>query len=385
MAENHKDTAYRHALYYPYIHVRDENWLKGTLLAFQQVRRIVPNRFTLKDQAITKPYAELTGPDGQPLLQPVFIGSHQVRESQEWLRSKIEERIDQLKLLYSEERTPLEWQSGPSTFEMHVGKILDPRLLELMTSTSLAWYSREPAEPDSLSWVTMHPKFGSAIMSILALSIARLEGLCVVTSSGRAHRELLANREEDVLEKLLDVPFVRETAGTAEVTAEELAHVVITTGFDLTRLSPAQISELLKEGKDLRAFHSALAGFVSRIPAGLGAEERTIRLKKEAESVLDEWARYTALLPPFAKEALVDSALDKAPDAIKEGIAAGALAAVASLPTLLISISVAAGIKMFRKPDTPLRFLTRVDTAVNRSVGSVYVPQWRKLAGQAVE
>ncbi|MFN0106103.1 MAG: hypothetical protein ACKV2U_28940 [Bryobacteraceae bacterium] len=138
MADNPKDTAYRHALYYPSIHIRDENWLKGTLLAFQQVRRIVPNQFTLKDQAITKLYAELKGPDGEPLLRPVFIGSHQVRESHVWLRRKILERIDQITARYSEENTPQEWQSGPESFEMHVGKLVDPELLGLLTTKSLA-------------------------------------------------------------------------------------------------------------------------------------------------------------------------------------------------------------------------------------------------------
>jgi hypothetical protein len=383
MAEKQKDVAYRHALYYPYIHIRDENWLKGTLLGFQQVRRIVPNQFTLKDQAITKPYEELKGPDGQPLLQPVLIDSYQIRESQEWLRHKILTRIDLLVALYSEASTPVNWQGGPEAFEMHVGKILYPELLELLTTKSLAWYSREPGEQDSPNWVTMHPKFGSAVMSILALSIARLEGLSVVTPSGHAHHELLANREEQVFEKLLDVPLAPGAAPDADVTVEELAHVVITTGFDLTRLTPAQISELLKDGKDLRAFHGALADFVSRIPPGMGPEERTAQLKKEAQLVLDEWAKYTALLPHFAKEALVDSALDKAPDVIKEGITVGVLATVLSWPTLLISVGVAAGIKMFRKHDTPLRFLSRVDKAVDRSIGSIYVPQWTKLGGQS--
>lgn len=30
------------ALYYPYIHIRDVEWLKGTLLLFNQVRRMTP-------------------------------------------------------------------------------------------------------------------------------------------------------------------------------------------------------------------------------------------------------------------------------------------------------------------------------------------------------
>src|SRR5688572_18860957 len=30
------------ALYYPYIHIRDVNWLKGTLPLFPRVRRMIP-------------------------------------------------------------------------------------------------------------------------------------------------------------------------------------------------------------------------------------------------------------------------------------------------------------------------------------------------------
>jgi hypothetical protein len=52
------DPVNRYALYYPYINIHDANWLKGTVLAFQKVRRIVPNPNTLKDQAITREYEE---------------------------------------------------------------------------------------------------------------------------------------------------------------------------------------------------------------------------------------------------------------------------------------------------------------------------------------
>lgn len=381
----------RYALYYPWIHIRDENWLKGALLAFRQVRRIVPFQFTVKDGAITNSYCNLRGPDNNPLLQPVYVAADRVRETQQWLRGRIAANLDQLVASYSEPKTPLEWQSGPEAFEMHVRKIVDDDLRELLLQHDLAWYSREPGESDSDMWVTMHPRFGSAVMSILALAIARLDGLSVVTPSGRAHRELLANREEDVFEKLLGIAHPPGAYAADDVTSEELAHVVITTGFDLTRLTPAQIAELLKEGKDLRAFHAAVTTFACHIPAGLGPDERAARIRKEAQSVLDEWDRYTSHLPAFAKDALTDAALDKASDVIADGIKEGieesakaaALSTVVSLPTVAISVAVSAGMKMFRKRETPLRFLTRVNKAVDRSIGSIYVPQWRALAAQS--
>jgi hypothetical protein len=49
----------RNALYYPYIHVRDVNWLKATLLCFRQVRRMVPPDFHLNDLPELKPYRAL--------------------------------------------------------------------------------------------------------------------------------------------------------------------------------------------------------------------------------------------------------------------------------------------------------------------------------------
>jgi hypothetical protein len=377
----------RYALYYPYIHIRDENWLKGTLLAFQQVRRILPNQFTVMDEVITKPYAELQGPAG-PLLEPVFVIALEIQTTQTWLRTRITERLDEIVNRYAEDKVPEEFQDGPKSFQMHVGKILDKELLELLKTKHLAWHSREPSEPDSRNWITMHPKLGAAMMSVLALAVARLKGLSVVTPSEAAHLELLANEENQVFEKLLEVPVPISNVVSSEVTVEELAHVVITIGFDLTRLTPQQICELLKQGKDLRSFRNNVATFASRIPAGLDTEEREKRLRIEAEAVLDEWNTYSSNLPSFAKEALVDATLDKAPDKAVEmgGLALGGAAAstvFGALPGLVLSIAVSAGVNMFRKRNTPLRFLTRVNKVVNRSIGSIYVPQWTKLAGQA--
>src|ERR1700722_14628748 len=105
----------RYALYYPYIHIRDENWLKGTILAFQKVRRLVPNRFTVKDQAITRRYAALEGPRGY-LLESLVVEAPKIRLTQEWVRQKLSERMDELTRRYAEGKVPSEFQSGPQAF-----------------------------------------------------------------------------------------------------------------------------------------------------------------------------------------------------------------------------------------------------------------------------
>ena len=42
------------ALCYPYIHIRDEHWLKATLLCTPTVKRIVPLKYTPEDTAAIK-------------------------------------------------------------------------------------------------------------------------------------------------------------------------------------------------------------------------------------------------------------------------------------------------------------------------------------------
>jgi hypothetical protein len=51
----------RDALYYPYIHFRDVNWLKATLLCFPQVRRMVPPEFSLNDSPEVAQFTALKG------------------------------------------------------------------------------------------------------------------------------------------------------------------------------------------------------------------------------------------------------------------------------------------------------------------------------------
>src|SRR5258708_35333925 len=60
----------RPALYYPYIHIRSERWLKATLLCMPTEKRIVPAGYTPEDEPAITAYTTTTGPYGQ-LLQSV--------------------------------------------------------------------------------------------------------------------------------------------------------------------------------------------------------------------------------------------------------------------------------------------------------------------------
>ena len=67
-------------------------------------------------------------------------------------------------------------------------------------------------------------------------------------------------------------------------------------------------------------------------------------------------------------------------DVAKDAVAAkSVLHFLGFLPGIALAIVVKAGSTMIRSQDTPYLFLNRVEKVVDKSIGSLYVPQWRKL------
>jgi hypothetical protein len=71
----------RPALYYPYIHIRSEHWLKATLLCAPMVKRIVPDDYAPEDLPNIVKYTHVVGVNG-PLLQGVPAGSPAAYQAQ---------------------------------------------------------------------------------------------------------------------------------------------------------------------------------------------------------------------------------------------------------------------------------------------------------------
>ena len=301
----------RAALYYPYIHIRSENWLKSAILAFQKVNRIVPFLFTLADDEIIHPYSVLTGPDKRPLLDEARIHTERVEQAQKYLFEHLKEHEAALLERYTEDCTPEEYRKGEKAFQLHRLKILNPEFSDWLLNKKLAWNAQEFEERDKFHWFTVHPRLGAAIMSVLALAIAKQDGLNVVTPSARAHQTLLANSEKHVLAKLLEMPISPDDELREDVTVQELCQVVLATGFDLTRLKPEDIRDMVMQGgRELRKFYGNLGGFAANIPADLDDQERARRLGAKAEEVLEDWRACTEKLPQL-KQAIKDAASEK--------------------------------------------------------------------------
>jgi hypothetical protein len=387
MAESHEaNGSYeeRFALYYPYIHIRSENWLKSALLAFQKVNRIVPYRNTLSDDEITQEYSELLGPDETPLLNQANFNTERVKAAQKYLFERLKQNEAAL-APYTEGNTPDEWKKGDEAFQLHRLKILDAAFSDWLVEKKLAWNTREFEEHDTFLWLTMHPRLGAALMTVLALALAKENGFNVVTPSRKAHKALLANTTEHVLAKLLNGAIPPDDDLGGEVTVQELCQVVLMTGFDLTRLKPTDIRDMVRDGgKDLRKFYGKLSRLADNIPPEMADEERARRLKAKAEEVLEDWRGCTEKLPQLkesVKEAVTEKGLEKAVDAAKDAVVAGSfIHFLGGVPGIALAIVVKTASTMIHRHEAPYPFLNRIEKTADKSIGSLYVPQWRKLA-----
>ncbi|MBV8810550.1 MAG: hypothetical protein JO033_17920 [Acidobacteriaceae bacterium] len=375
----------RAALYYPYIHIRNENWLKSALLAFQKVHRIVPNRFTLSDNNVIQPYLALVDKKGNPLLDQARIYSDRVQRAQNDLFENLKKHERTLVKRYSEKRTPEEYRTGAKAFQVHRMKILNFTFSDWLVEKKLAWNTRGVQEHDTFDWLTMHPQMGAAIMSVLALAIAKQDGLKVVTPSPEAHNALLAGTQKQVFDRLLQVPALPDDEIGEQLVVQELCQVVLATGFDLTRLKPEDIRDIVVEGgRELRKFYGKLSSFVTHIPAGIDEKQRDDLLKAKAEEVLEDWRGCVKKLPQLQealKDAVTDKGLEKAVDLAKDAIGAHSFALfLGGFKGVALAVAVKAGSKLMRAREAPYPFLNRVEEAVDKRIGYLYVPQWRELA-----
>jgi hypothetical protein len=352
----------RHALYYPSIRIHDVNWLKATLLSFPQVRRIVPSKYdSPEDQELVQEYLETQGPRG-PLLvnedaqQPVSL------DAQHRLMKKIKQDIGDFTKRFSETNTRKELGKACNRYRIH-DKKFEYGVLADLKSHHLAW----PAKEDSKSWWALHPTLGRAIMSTIAISIANSKGLDIVTDDVAVHRSICTQKDEDVFLELLghDVPPVPQGLVAGE---DELAHLVMTTHFDVSNLSVPQIVELQQGGSDLQKFKNKLTSIARTIPDVSDPVERRKRFDAAAKDVMAEWEKHKTSLVKKGFGAIFDATDTKLPEG---AIAALSIAGGAAQFTLMataigaaIGLTTYAGLKMWRKYqesiDSPYNYLSKV-------------------------
>lgn len=88
--------SFRPALYYSYIHIRSEDWLKATLLCVPVVKRLIRESYDPEDTGDIAPYSKIAGPYGE-LLQRAPAYNVAADQAQQELFSKIRDNLDTIK------------------------------------------------------------------------------------------------------------------------------------------------------------------------------------------------------------------------------------------------------------------------------------------------
>jgi hypothetical protein len=292
----------RAALYYPYIHIRSEHWLKATLLTFPKVYRMVPlGQYFPEDDPTIIPY---TGDSKHCLLDNVNTADPAARDAQRQL----------LKELKKNEKTILSrYQQDPNyplpldKYLLHDQK-LDDDLREYLLTHNLAWPDNDFAAKGQRNWLGLHPLLGSAIMSSLGLTLADQYGHDIVTNSTADHETLISTETSDIIDRLLGNKH-RPNPPEDRDTATHLGQLIINRTINLDAISIDDIRALhdnKKTRKEFIAFKEHLAGVAETIGPVADPKTREERLKAKAKDTIDAWHAYQATLPIRIANALID-------------------------------------------------------------------------------
>jgi hypothetical protein len=350
------------ALYYPYIHFRDVNWLKASLLCFQQVRRIVPPEFALNDPDEVRELHEQVGTDLQPLITEEPAYHPAVWQAQERLLKQLRKQSSKFVNQFTFAKTKEQYPPNGEVFQMHQGKMMP--LVDFLRGHKLAWPFRTFRQVNPDDWLAVHPKLGEAIMSTIAIAIAKENGLGIVTSSGEIHRALADQNEDLVFQNLTGQVSSMSAPNWTQNATDEFAMTVLTTNFDVSKLSAKQVSELVREGKDLSAFKKRLDNELRAARPILNPVERKHRLEAAAHEIVDEWRKHRKTLPKYALEALIPL-----PDT-KISFATGIIAGATSITVLSAGVGLAIGLAAYAGVNTwqryqelqkhPLNYLSKI-------------------------
>jgi hypothetical protein len=203
------------ALNYPYIRVRDVDWLKRTLLIFPHVVRMTPDFDPPPDSAEVSEFGRLKGRRG-PLLRSAELSADHVRKAQEDLIEAIRNRIglDRESFLSTYGRSgtlraadslirqaasPWDDRLLGRPFQIHSSKILG-ELGQFIRGHNLAW---RPDDPHGHGYIETHPRLGEAVMATLAFACAENEGLQLVTEFPGLYERTIRLPKENLLDSCL--------------------------------------------------------------------------------------------------------------------------------------------------------------------------------------
>jgi hypothetical protein len=269
----------RRCLYYPFIHFRDEAWLKLSALYWDDVTRIVPRAYVPRDSR------DVRALEDAGVLRRVDPGAYE-KPVGELFSLLLERHAAKLKRRYDISQRD-SWPANSERFGVATGRVtsqslafihcskLEPALREQLLQRKLAMPSRD------LRWLGMHPAIVSAYMIALAAEISRRRGLQPI-SDNATHLSAVASCSVDDLARALvgdvnlskkrqPVPPLNSDRAGATVSAERIAFVTLRTVLPerLDGVSVKRIVELRARHADARhAFHGYVEGLRAELASG---------------------------------------------------------------------------------------------------------------------
>jgi hypothetical protein len=289
------------ALYYPYIHIRDVDWLKSTLLLFGGVRRMLPFNRLPDDDAAIRPFTQMHG-GREPLLQGANLFSPRAQRAQEELARKL--RRDAQKHAFRkrfgraaalQQRLP----QDPYGFQIHQGK-LHPDLKDALRGTGLAW---EPGNLEpydyGVEYVELHQRVGQAVMATLAVACAKGEGLDIVADpSSEGLHHCLAEQNADAV---YDAWLGQEDhlADPRQPDARELFEFMVKIVCDVRDLDAEKLASMGADREPIRRLMAQLGEHAKAIDPMDPGPRRTEQIKDGVRDILEAWRQDRANMSHF--------------------------------------------------------------------------------------
>jgi hypothetical protein len=302
------------ALNYPYIRIRNVEWLKRTLLVFPHVARIAPSYGAPEDSAEVAKFRDLIGRRG-PLLRNVNLDHAGIWTDQIALKARIsdamsldrnqfirrfgrEATLDDVNLL-GESVSLWEDRDASRTFQLHGQKVVID-LLHFLFERGLAWH---PQNSHGQGYVEMHPRLGEAVLATLAFACAKIEGLSLVTEFPQIYGRTIHRSKEEILQSCLDLTPSAVEIDVQAPAATDLVELVVHHRCDVSRLTPETLLALNKDWEAVGAFKDSLEGLTADIPPGIDDPKSLHqRLSEKADKMLARWKEDNKNLPQRLKE-----------------------------------------------------------------------------------
>jgi len=260
-------------LYYPFIHFKDDSWLKLTALYWDRLCRIVPEGYkTTRDTDTVKELADELG-----FIENVVPGDEAISLGEKFV-SLLHQHKDQMNDRYNVFKRH-EWPDDPITVAAAPpgsdGKLayvfyekMWPELQDALVSTSLALPDRN-GDP---RWVGMHPKLAFVYMASLAEEIAGYRGYHPVTDETKDHIAVSGCTLERLAQALLEDVNIVDLKPT-EQEIEELMMRIAVQAVIPENIAHVPTENIVKIRKQYSGDLANFQDYIHRLATDLGKQD----------------------------------------------------------------------------------------------------------------